>query len=237
MLDKEVFATLLQELASYHKKEITPFVQRVWYKRLGYLTKEQFEQAIESAFVYCDFMPTPERVAELAGAGQKLYVLEQWERIEQGRKRYCYAPDSTKEYNELIASLDLDVVALKTLRLLGGLITLSRLSDQDIKWTRDKFIEYYQLWDARRDELVEEAEEIKALKAEPERLSLPPCSVEELPQALSDRLQELTERRTFSVPPQKGVGTTEEYQAIAQNLVKSWKAKEEEQLVEQELEF
>jgi hypothetical protein len=238
MLDKEVFATLLDELAAYHKKDISPFVQRVFYKHLSQsLNTAQFEQAIEMAFIKCKSMPTPEEIAELAGTGQKIHILDQWQRIEQGRKAFPTAPDATKEYGQLISSLKLDAVALKALKTLGGLSALSRLSDQDIKWSRQQFIEYYQLFDSQRDQLELEAEAIRALAATAEKPALPPSSAEPIPEEVAIEMQSLIGKMSqkMTMPePVKAVGTAEEYQAIAKELVNSWRTSGQ---LSQELEF
>jgi len=230
MLDKKVFATQLGELAAYHNRRISAFVQKIWYKRLSHLTTEQFEQAVETAFIKCGSMPTPEQLAEFAGTGQKICILDQWERIDQGRKAFPTAPSVTKEYDQLMSSLNLDPVALKALKVLGGLSALSRLGDQDIKWTRDRFIEYYQLWDSQREQLEVEAQEVKALAAATEKLALPPSSVEPMPAEVKLVMQSLVEKTTEEVvqkmtmpEPAKGVGTAEEYQAIAEETIRLWR--------------
>jgi len=230
MLDKEFFATQLGELAAYFKRDMTPLVHRVFYKNLQQLTEAEFEKAVETAIARCNFMPTPEQLAEFGNGGNKARILEQWERIDQGRKAFPTAPSVTKEYDQLMSSLNLDPVALKVLKVLGGLSALSRLGDQDIKWTRDRFIEYYQLWDSQREQLEVEAQEVKALAAAVEKLALPPSSVEPMPAEVKLVMQSLVEKTTEEVvqkmtmpEPAKGVRTAEEYQAIAEETIRLWR--------------
>ncbi len=232
MLDKKIFATQLGELAAYHNRKISAFVQRVWYKHLGHLTTEQFERAVETALTKCEFMPTPEQLAEFAGTGQKIQILDHWQRIEQGRKSFPTTPDAVKDYDNLISSLNLDPVALKALKTLGGLGALSRLGDQDIKWSRDRFIEYYQLFDSQRDQLELEAQAIQALKATAEKPALPPSTADSealatlgaspVPEFVLQDLQAISDKMTLPSPA-KAVGTQREYKAIAQDLIQSWR--------------
>lgn len=241
MLDKKVFSTQLNELAAYHNRPLSEFVERVWYKHLSKnLTTEQFEQAIEVAFVKCAFMPTPEQICEFGGGGQKSQILAQWERINEGRKSFCFAPGDTKGYDRHIDSLNLDSVALKALRLLGGLSALSNLNDSDIKWTREKFVEYYQLWEPKRSQLEDELQAEAALKASREIPSLPPSSLAPIPEHLSTAIDRLTQKVAIPEPEPKefDLKTFEQNKAIAMNLIRSWSSQGLlETSVEQDLEF
>lgn len=227
MLDKKIFSTQLNELAAYHNRPLSDFVERVWYKHLSKnLTTEQFERAIEVAFVKCSFMPTPEQLCEFGGGGQKSDILAQWERINEGRKSFCFAPGDTKGYDRHLDSLNLDSVALKALRLLGGLSSLSNLNDSDIKWTREKFVEYYQLWEPKRSQLEEEMQVEATLKASREIPSLPPSSLAPIPEDLSAAISRLTQKVAIPEPkPQEvDVRAFEQSKAIATNLIRSWRS-------------
>jgi hypothetical protein len=241
MLDKEIFATQIGELAAYHKKDISSFVQRIWYKHLSQsLSTAQFEQAIELAFVKCNFMPTPEQLVEFGGSGQKTKILSQWERIDQGRKAFSAAPCDVKGYDQLMEAMNLDPVAFKALKVLGGIVALSKLNDQDIRWTRERFVEYYQLWDSQRNQLELEAEAFEAIKASQETPALPPASVASIPDNLKQQIEGLESKRPMPqlVPVLNSDGTpatAEEYQAIAQAVIRRWSQNgelEEKQLEE-----
>lgn len=238
MLNKKIFSAQLNELAAYHNRTMSDFVERVWYKHLSKnLTTEQFEQAIEAALVRCEFMPTPEQLCEFGGGGQKPKILAQWERINEGRKSFCFAPGDTKGYDRHIDSLELDSVALKALRLLGGLSALSNLNDSDIKWTREKFVEYYQLWEPKRSQLEEEAEVDAALKASREIPSLPPSSLAPIPEDLSAEIGKLAQKVAIPKTEKVVVGSAEENTAIALNLIRSWRNQGLLETADQDLDF
>ncbi|HEY9598306.1 MAG TPA: hypothetical protein V6D33_11610, partial [Cyanophyceae cyanobacterium] len=162
-------------------------------------------------------------LCEFGGGGQKSEILAQWERINEGRKSFCFAPGDTKGYDRHIDSLNLDSVALKALRLLGGLSALSNLNDSDIKWTREKFVEYYQLWEPKRSQLEDELQAEAALKASREIPSLPPSSLAPIPEGLSAEMERLTQKMAAPKAEKKVVGSIEENTAIAMNLVRSWR--------------
>lgn len=231
MISPELFALTLKELflhyatlrgeSSSNRIPLTPRAQKVWY---GYLSKhlndEQFERAIDQAILKCPFIPTPEQLVEMAGAGEKHQAFAMWQRIDDARKQFPTAPDSWREYNTLVEQMALDVVANKSLQTLGGLRALNGLSDRDLQFTRDKFLELYALFAAQRDELEQEEkrsviQKLEGLAAQP---ALSPASEPLID--ISEKLQEMKQKLAtgFAMEPLVGIpapGTAQEYAEIA----------------------
>lgn len=66
MIDKQIFESLLAELATYYKRPVTPFVQGIWYEYLSdRLTTEQFTQCVSQYLLTAKSMPTPEQIVEI----------------------------------------------------------------------------------------------------------------------------------------------------------------------------
>ncbi len=225
MLDKQTFATLLSELAFWYKKELTPLAERVYYKNVCDFTSEQFEKACETAVARCQFMPTPEQLAEFGGGGKMVKILEYWSRIQKGCRQFPAAPNSVKEYDDLISSLNLDSVALKALELVDGLKTLSKIKDEDLRWYRTSFIEFYQLWDSQRDEL-DRQESLRVLEGMANKpAALPPSTVEPMPMQVNQGIEKLSEALAMPKPePEvKPKLTAEDYKLANQKLLEEWR--------------
>jgi|GEM_PF-6304514 len=234
MISNQVWKEQLPLLCAHFNFELLDQVESIWREYLdSELDSAGFVKAVKTAIIKCPVHrpPTAEQLAEFGNGGMKTRILNQWERIDQGRKGFPKVPCAQKEFDQLMASLNLDAVALKVLKLLGGLSALSQLSEQDIKWSRDRFIEYYQLWYSQQDQLELEAQEIRMLAAATQgKLALPPSSVEqmpEIPEFVMETMDSLYEKTAMSAPVKRAaVGTPEEYQTIAKSLTQAWRAKE-----------
>jgi hypothetical protein len=241
MIDHDTWASGLALLCTHFNLDLIDSpVESIWREYLdSQLNSGQFTKAVKSAVIKLPVNkpPTPEQLAEFGGSGKKMQIIAQWERIEEGRKRGGIAPGDVKAYDSLIDSLDLDLVALKALKTLGGILTLSRLSDEAIRWTRKEFFELYEAWDAQREQLELEAEAINSVRAfraeqmtqaiEASRqkyiAALPPASSPIVEETVLNEMKEASERMAIPAKPVKVVGTAGEYQAIARDVMETWR--------------
>lgn len=129
-VDIDFFAELLNELAGYFNKSITPFVRKAWYKKLGsQLTNEQFAIAVEQAITSKQFMPTAEELIEAIRGNFDIVALEEWDK--------CLLAASRGD-REVVSTLSpAGQVALKSV---GGIHALGQSEEKDHQWLQKKFI-------------------------------------------------------------------------------------------------
>lgn len=132
-IDIDFFAELLNELAGYFNKSISPFVRKAWYKKLGsQLTNDQFAAAVEQAITSKQFMPTAEELLELVKGNSEVIALDEWEK--------CLAAASRGD-REVISSLS--PAGQVALRSVGGIHALGMSEQKDHQWLMKKFIEIW----------------------------------------------------------------------------------------------
>lgn len=129
-IDKQVFQELVGELENYYKREFTPFVQRVWYKHLNaQITTDQFVQAIESAIVSKQFMPTPQELVEIICGDSDTQAMTEWDLCIKAASRADKAMLSGMSAQGQFA-----------LNLVGGLQKLGMQTEEQLVWIKKEFI-------------------------------------------------------------------------------------------------
>lgn len=130
MIDKQIFQELIAELENYYKREFTPFAQRAWYKHLSFrLTTDQFIQAIESAIISKQFMPTPSELIEMVCGNGDTQALTEWDLCVKAAAR----GDKT-----ILACLTPQ--GQSALHLIGGLHKLGQMQEDKIEWVKKEFV-------------------------------------------------------------------------------------------------
>lgn len=131
MIDPEIFAAWLEELATYYGRKVGSLVERAWYKQLGQrMTTEQFIQAAEKAIYSETFMPTPEKLLELAKGNSEELALNEWEKCIHAAARGD---------REIVSSLS--PAGKLALRSVGGIHGLGMSEEKDRQWLMKKFME------------------------------------------------------------------------------------------------
>lgn len=132
-IDVALFAEMLDELAGYYNKTITPFAKKAWYKRLGsQLTNQQFTNAVEQAITSKQFMPTAEELLELVKGNSEIIALDEWEKCLNAASRGS---------SEVVSSLS--PAGKIALRAIGGFKKLEMSEEKDHQWLQKKFIDIY----------------------------------------------------------------------------------------------
>lgn len=165
-LDKVVFADLLDEMASYFGRTVTPFVKKAWYKALsGKLTTEQFIQAVEHAVTTREFMPTAEGLLEAVKGAVGVIALEEWEK--------CLAA-ACRGDREVVSSLS--EAGKVALRAVGGIHGLGQSEEKDQQWLQKKFVD---IWKSVP------VDQRPALPASNDAVILPPAEIQALASKMS----------------------------------------------------
>lgn len=132
MIDKIIFADLLDELAGYFGRNMSDFVKKAWYKQLGErMTTEQFVAAVEKA-VTGKFMPSIDELLELVKGNAQLIALEEWEK--------CLVA-ACRADREAVSKLS--AAGQIALRSIGGLHALGMADEKDNRWMQKKFVEVW----------------------------------------------------------------------------------------------
>ena len=165
-IDINFFAELLNELAGYFGKSITPFVRKAWYKKLGnQLSDAQFASAVEQALTSKQFMPTAEELLELVKGNVEVIALDEWEK--------CLAAASRGD-REVVPTLS--PAGQVALRSVGGIHALGMSEEKDHQWLMKKFIEIYKSIPA---------DQRPALPSGKDEQMLPPAEIQALTAKLS----------------------------------------------------
>lgn len=129
-IDITLFAQLLDELASYYGRKITPFIQKAWYKKLGsQMTDDQFIAAVEDAITSKDFMPTAQALLDTIKGNLEILALEEWEK--------CLLAASRGDRE---ATKNLSPAGQMALRSLGGIHLLGQSEEKEHQWLQKKFV-------------------------------------------------------------------------------------------------
>lgn len=129
-VDKVIFADLLDEMAGYFGRNLTPFIKKAWYKALGdKLTTEQFIQAVEHAVTAKEFMPTAQTLLEAVKGNSDISALEEWNK--------CLVAASRGDRGVVSSLSPAGQVALKSV---GGIHALGQSEEKDHQWLQKKFI-------------------------------------------------------------------------------------------------
>ena len=165
-IDIDFFAELLNELAGYFNKSITPFVRKAWYKKLGsQLTNEQFVNAVEQAITSKQFMPTAEELLEAVKGNSDIVALEEWGK--------CLLAASRGD-REVVSTLSpAGQVALKSV---GSIHALGQSEEKDHQWLQKKFVS---IWKSVP------IEQRSALPVADEQKVLPPAKIHALTSKMS----------------------------------------------------
>lgn len=129
-IDKQVFSQMIGELQAYYKREFTPFAQRAWYKHLSdRLTTDQFIQAIESAIISKQFMPTPEEIVEMICGTPENQAYQEWDLCLKAASR-----------NDKTMLNTLSPQGQSALHLIGGLYKLGQMQEDKLEWVKKEFV-------------------------------------------------------------------------------------------------
>ncbi len=152
-IDATVFAELLGELEAYYKRDLTPFVKRVWYKHLNQLlSTEEFAIAVEQAFVSKQFMPTPAKLVEVVKGDAETLALQEWEQCIKAAAR---------NDKEMIAQLSPQ--GQSALHLAGGLYKLGMATEDELKWVKKEFVSAWKSWSTAVNPILPSATAVLAL--------------------------------------------------------------------------
>ena len=80
-LDWDLFLEYMQELEDFYGKKLSVFAKDAYYERLRNLTEDQIRISVCSALCDCEFMPTANRLKELAGFDRDRNPGENWSSI------------------------------------------------------------------------------------------------------------------------------------------------------------
>ena len=130
MIDKQVFQELIAELENYYKREFTPFAQRAWYKHLNtHLSTEQFIEAVESAIVSKQFMPTPAEIVEMMCGTPENQAAIEWDLCIKAACR-----------NDRTMLDGLSPQGQSALHLIGGFYKLGQTQEDKLEWVKKEFV-------------------------------------------------------------------------------------------------
>lgn len=129
-VDAKVFVELMGELEAYYKRDLTPFVKRIWFKHLNErLSTEELIAAVEQIIVSKPFMPSPQELVEVVKGDAETNALQEWDLCMKAAAR---------DDREML--LGLSSQGRSALHLVGGLYKLGMANEEDLRWLKKEFI-------------------------------------------------------------------------------------------------
>ena len=213
MLDKEVFIDYLTELQAFYKREFSHLVQKVWYRRIAAeLNTEQFVQAVETALLKFQYMPTAEELIELVKGDIEARAMDEWGKI-------IYAAQRINPNWSMQDSFEFEKVLMPESRLalksMGGLNAIAQCEETKLEWKRKEFIQACQAFSKSSSTLL--------LEAGAERAQIAPATEEE-----RENVKQVTKALKAAPVGQaakKGMSEEERQARIEENrrLAQQWK--------------
>lgn len=178
MIDLTVLTNNLKELCDFFERPaLTGLALKVWITQLGTkLTEEQFLHAVETAIATLPrhHFPTCEQLIEF-GRGSE--ALKQWIKIDRARRRVNPSQATLPQFQQLVNEAELDWAATQAIAAMGGLLVLSKVSDEQLNWARKEFVETYHSFDRSAEAIPARKEhETRLLEQQKEVLALPPAT-------------------------------------------------------------
>lgn len=161
---------MIGELQAYYKREFTDFARRTWYKHLNaQITTDQFIQAIESAIVSKQFMPTPQELVESICGDSDTQAFVEWD--------LCIKAASRADKSMLSG---LSAQGQSALHLVGGLYKLGQMQEDKLEWVKKEFVAIWKATPATTKSLPQSrthGSQGNELDIECRRGDTPPCEL------------------------------------------------------------